>query len=83
MSREELSSGEVLQIFKVHDHINQNTSSFQVMLPSPKGFVNGQEFLVMSIVVQFGGVQSLGVKHDQMNRSIWKHNGKDCHDSIV
>ena len=44
------------KIFKVHvvcDNVNWNWSSFKVMVPRFESFEDGQEFLVVNIVVQF------------------------------
>ena len=50
----------------IRDDVNQSQSSFEVVLPNFEGFENGQEFLVVYIVVQPCGVEGPGVKGDRM-----------------
>ena len=47
----EFGSGKVFEILVVYDDIDRGWSSFEVMAPGFKSFEDGQEFLVMHIVV--------------------------------
>ena len=68
----------------IRDDVNRSWSSFEVVLPDFEGFENGQEFLVMYIVVQLHGVESLGVKGDWMYLIVcWRYCGQNCCWSIV
>ena len=46
----------------VHHHINQSWRSLKVVAPYLKSFENGEQFLVMDIVVEFGGHKGVGVE---------------------
>ena len=48
----------------VHDNVNQSQRPFQVVSSTLECFKDGQEFFVMDVVIQFCGVESLGVKSD-------------------
>ena len=66
MSCQEFGGGKIFEVLVIRDDINWSRSSFEVMSPNFEGFENGQEFLVMYIIVQLCGVKSLGVKSDRM-----------------
>ena len=46
----------------IHYHINQSWRSLEVMTPYLKSFENGEQFLVMDIVVEFRGRKGAGVE---------------------
>ena len=48
-----------------------------------EGFENGQEFFVMGVVVEFSGVEGVGMKHDGMDFSIHGENQENCCQSVV
>ena len=62
--RQELSGGEVFQIFVVRDNIYGGGGAFQVMSPGGECLKDHQELLVMSIVVQLRSGEGAGVKGD-------------------
>jgi hypothetical protein len=57
---QEFSSCKVLQVFVVGDHINRSSRAFEVVTPSPKRLVNGEQFFVMGVIVELWSGQSLG-----------------------
>ena len=59
---EEFGSTEILQILVVSHNINWSQSSFKVMLPSLESFVDGEEFLVIDVVVELSGGEGAGVE---------------------
>ena len=46
----------------VHHHVNWSWRSLEVVAPYLKSFKNGEQFLVMDIVVEFGGRKGVGVE---------------------
>jgi hypothetical protein len=46
------------------NHIDLGGRAFQIMAPALKRFEDGQKFLVVNIVVEFGGCESSGVESD-------------------
>ena len=74
---------EIFQIFMVSDHINGVRGSFEVMSPNLKSRVDGQEFFVMSVVVQFGWGKGTGVKRDRVDVHVRSLCGEDCGNSVV
>lgn len=80
---QEFGCRKIFQIFVIRDHINGNTRSFEVVSPSPEGFENSQEFLIVSVVVQFGGRESTGVESDGMDFSIRSSDREDGGDCII
>ena len=50
----------------IRDDINRSRSSFEVVSPNFEGFENGQEFLVVYIIVQLRRVEGPGVECDWM-----------------
>ena len=59
---EYLSSGEILKVLMVHHHINRSQRSLKVVASCFKSFENGKQFLVMDIIVEFGGHKGAGVE---------------------
>jgi len=51
MSSQEFGGGKIFEVHVVRDDVNWSWSSFGIMSPKFEGFENGQEFLVMNIVV--------------------------------
>ena len=46
----------------VRHHINRSRRSLEVVVPYLKSFENGEQFLVVDIVVEFGGRKGAGVE---------------------
>ena len=59
MTSQDLGCGKVGQVLVVGDHIDQGGGALQIMLPMFEGFKDGQQLLVMGIVVQLWGGHSL------------------------
>ena len=55
---QDLGAGEVLQVLVVGDHIDRRGRALKVMSPVLEGLKDGQQLLVMGIVVQLRGGQS-------------------------
>jgi hypothetical protein len=56
--------------------VNRIRRTFEIFPPSHKGLPNGQEFLVVGIVVQFSITESTGVKCNRVNVVI-RSDGRD------
>ena len=56
---QDLGAGEVLQVLVVSDHIDQRGGALEVMPPVLEGLEDGQQFLVMGVIIQLRGRQSL------------------------
>ena len=48
---QDLGAGEILQVLVVGDHINQRGRALKVMLPVLEGLEDGQQLLVMGVIV--------------------------------
>ena len=57
MAGQDLGAGEVLQVLVVSDHINWRGRALEVMSPVLEGHNDGQQLLVMGVVVQLRGGQ--------------------------
>ena len=55
---QDLGAGEILQVLVVGDHIDWRGGTLEVVSPVLEGLKDGQELLVMGIIVQLGGRQS-------------------------
>ena len=53
------------------------------MLPNLESFKNGEQFLVMCVVVQLHHGEGAEVKSNWMNFIIFINNGENCSESIV
>ena len=58
MVGQDLGAGEVLQVFVVGDHIDWRGGALKVMSPVLEGLEDGQQLLVMGIIIQVRGGQS-------------------------
>ena len=59
MVGQDFGAGEILQVLVVGDHINQRGGTLKVVSPVLEGLEDGQKLLVMGIIVQLRGGQSL------------------------
>ena len=50
---QQFGSAEILKIFVISDHIYRSTAAFKILMPVFKGFKDGQEFLVVGVIVEF------------------------------
>ena len=55
---QDLGAGEIFQVLVVSDHIDWRGGTLEVVSPVLEGLEDGQEFLVMGIIVQLRGEQS-------------------------
>ena len=53
------------------------------MPPGPEGLMNGQQFLIMGIIVELQSGQGPRVVHDGANLLIQTTDGEDASDGIV
>ena len=53
------------------------------MPPGPEGLMNGQQFLIMGIIVELQSGQGPRVVHDGANLFIQTTDGEDASDGIV
>ena len=59
----------------VGNHIHRSSAAFEVLAPMLEGLEDGQEFLVMGIVVEFRGIEGAGVESDWMKFAVGGMNG--------
>ena len=83
MVGQDLGAGEVLQVLVVGDHINQRGGALEVMSPLLEGLEDGQQLLVMSIIVQLRGGQSPQIVSDRSELRISTNNGQNAGNGIV
>ena len=80
---QDLGAGEVLQVLVVGDHVDQRGGALEVTSPVLEGLKDGQQLLVMGIIVQFRGRQSPRIVSDGSELRIGTDNGQNASDSIV
>ena len=81
---EQLSSGEILKIFVVHHHVNWSWRSLEVVMPYLKSFENGEEFLVVDIIVEFRGHKCAGVESNGVDFIVRRrYHGEDGGEGVV
>ena len=68
----------------IRDDINWSRSSFKVVSPNFEGFEDGQNFLVMYIIIQFCGVEGPRIESDGIYLVVdWEDGGQNFCESIV
>ena len=64
---ENLCGHKIFQVLVVSDNVDRGAGTIEVMAPYAERFKNGEEFLVMDVVVELCGVKRTGVKSDGVN----------------
>ena len=83
MAGQDLGAGEVLQVLVVGDHVDRRGRALEVMSPVLEGLEDGQQLLVMGIIVQLRGGQSPRIVSDGSELGIGTDNGQNASDGIV
>ena len=83
MAGQDLGAGEVLQVLVVGDHINWRGRALEVVLPVLEGLKDGQQLLVLGIIIQLRGGQSLQMVSYRLELRISANNGQNASNSIV
>jgi len=78
-----LGSRKILKVFMIRNNVDGIGRTFQIVPPNLESFEDGQQFLVMCVVVQLRRSESARVKGNWMNFIIFINNGEDCSESIV
>ena len=83
MPGEQADHGEVLEVLVVSNDIDWSFQTFEIMPPSSKCLKYSEEFLVMSVIIQFGDSQGVGMKGNRVDFTIGSDWRENCSDSIV
>ena len=75
---QDLGAGEILQVLVVGDHIDQRGRTLEVVSPVLEGLEDGQELLVMGIIVQLRGSQSPRIVSNRSELIIGANNGQNA-----
>jgi len=67
----------------VGDDVNRRGGAFEVMAPVLECLEDGNEFLIMGVIVQLRSGQDLGVESDRTDLSVCTGNRQDASDSVV
>jgi len=67
----------------VRDDVYRRGGAFEVVAPVPECLEDGEEFLIMGVIVQLWSSQGPGVVGDRMNLSIGTSNRQDASNSVV
>ena len=78
-----LGGRKILKVFMIHNNVDGISQTFQIVPPNLESFKDGQQFLVICVVVQLCHSESARVKGNWMNFIIFVNNGENCSESIV
>src|ERR1700746_1970856 len=67
----------------VGDNIHRNGRTFQIVTPGADSLEDGEELLIVGIVVEFRSGQRPGTERDRTNLTILTMNGNDTGNGIV
>ena len=67
----------------VGDNVNRGSSTFQVVTPNPEGLEDGQQLLVVDVVVEFSPIERPRVERNRMNFTRLRVDRQDSSESIV
>jgi hypothetical protein len=79
-----MGGGEIFEVFVVSNDVNQDCCSLEVFSPNFECLMDGQEFLVTHIVVEFHWIHGPVVESYQVYLTVsGVNNGKDCNNGII
>src|SRR6201981_3166475 len=67
----------------VSDDIHQSGRAFQIVTPGAESLEDGEELLIMGIVIEFRSGQHPRIERDQTNLTILTTNGNDTGNGVV
>src|ERR1700731_2540145 len=67
---EQADCGEVLEVLMVGNNVDRSFRTFEIVPPSSKRLKYSEEFLVVSVIIQFGDAQGAGMKGDRVDFAI-------------
>jgi len=67
-------SRKILKVFMIHNNIDRIGWTFQIVLPNLENFKDGEQFLIIYVVIQLHYSESAGVKSNQINFIIFINN---------
>ncbi|KIK37628.1 hypothetical protein CY34DRAFT_92415 [Suillus luteus UH-Slu-Lm8-n1] len=82
-TRQEFGGGEVLKVLVICDDVNGLGRAFEVVLPGPESFVDGEKFIIVCVIIELRSGQHLGVECDWTELRVWTYNGKYSGNGIV
>ena len=80
---EQMDRGEVLEVLVVGNNIDRSFRTFKIVPPSGKHLKYSEEFLVVSVIIQFGDAQGAGMKSNRVDFAVSCDRGEDRCDSVV
>ena len=80
---QELRCREVLQVLVVRYNVYRSSGPFEVVPPDLECLEDGEEFLVVRVVVQFRSGEGPGVERDRMEFAGVRSDGQDTGDGVV
>jgi hypothetical protein len=75
--------GKVFQVLVIGNDVYGSSGAFEIVSPYSEGFEDGQEFLVVGVVVQFRDSEGPGVESHRVDLSILRNGGKNCGNSVI
>ena len=82
-SSQEFGGCKILQVFVVDDDVNWSCRAFKIMVPGPKGLMDSEELLVMSVIIELQSRQGLEIVDDRPNLLVRTTNGENASDGIA
>src|SRR3984893_9340600 len=67
----------------VGNNVDRSFRTFKIVPPSGKCLKYSEEFLVMSVIIQFGDAQGAGMKGNRVDFAVRCNRGEDRCDSVV
>ena len=80
---EQVDHGEVIEVLMVGNNVNWSFRTFEIVPPSGKRLKYSEEFLVVSVIIQFGDAQGAGMKGDRVDLAVTCNGREDRCDSVV
>ena len=83
MPGEQADHGEVLEVLVVSNNIDRSFRTFEIVPPGGKCLKYSEEFLVVSVIIQFRDAQGAGMKGNRVDFTVRSDHREDRSDSVV
>jgi hypothetical protein len=79
----DLSRGKVFQILVVHDSVDSERGTFEIMMPMSKAIKNSEEFLIVHVIVEFRSRMGAALESDGMEFTIVSKDGENARNGVI
>ncbi len=80
---ENLGRSEVLKVLVVRDNVDRKGAALEVVTPNGEGIEDGEQLLVVRVVVEFRGTEGPGPERNRVDFAVVSGNGQDGSNGVI